>query len=192
MKFIRDLISRFSKNGKPTPTKLVYTDKAGNKYFTFKEPSNIPATRALTAWVFTKDAEFCLTSERWRTLLDKMTEALNQKQPNIKEIGTLISLAESADELYCERETLLKLASVYVIMNDEDPESYETHWQEAKRKAWGKDTDAESFFLQLSYQYTPQYSAQQSLNVHKYLEEVRPVVEEIYHLTRSKRSGSSS
>lgn len=190
MKLLDTLKARFSKNGTPTPVKKVYTDKSGNKYFTFKEPGNIPHGRWLDAQVYQRWVEFCLTEDKWITMLEEMRKALNQKAPDLTRMGALIEVAMAANEVYCEKETMLNLATVYFTMNDEDPESFLDYWQKAKREAWAKDAGAERFFLQQSVQYTQLSVKQPDLNVQQYLKKIQPVVDEINsQITRSKRSG---
>lgn len=185
---------KFWQNGvKPTPTKLVYTDKAKNKYYTFKNPAEIPHGRWMDAQILQRYAEFCLTKEQFSMWLDRMEESINQKQPDIASLGALVKVARASEELYCEKETVLNLATVYFMMNDEDPETYMDYWQKAKREAWGKDKGAESFFLQQCVLLIPMSAEQRNSNVLRYIQKTKPVIDELnYHLTQSRKSTDGS
>lgn len=163
----------------PIAKELIRTDKFGNKFYKLKNPSNIPAERALHAWVFSDDIEYSLTRERLQWGMDKLKEAINRQQPDLVTISQVIGAFEAALSLYAEPEVLLNLASVYVTMNNETFDTYADYEQKLKREMWDKDPDSKSFFLQLAYQYSKKYSEQPKLNVPSYLKKIKPVLDQI-------------
>lgn len=163
----------------PTDRKLIRTDKFGNKFYTLKNLSNIPAERALHAWVYTNDTEYSLTRDRLEWGLSKMEESINRQQPDLVTISQVIGAYRSALSLYAEPEVLLNLASVYVTMNNESFEDYADYEQKLKREMWDKDPESKSFFLQLAHSFSKQYSTQAKLNVPSYLKKIKPVLDQI-------------
>ena len=163
----------------PTDKELVYTDKSGNRFYVLKNPANLPAERCLPAWVYTNDSEYGLTSARLRYGFAKQKEAINKPNPDLVTISQIIGAFEAADSLYCEPEILLNLASVYTTMNDERFDEFADYIQKEKRRAWDKDNEAKSFFLQFAYRFSKKYSEQPKLNVLDYLKKVKPVLDQI-------------
>ncbi len=163
----------------PTDKKLIYTDKLGNKFYTLRNPANIPAERALTAWVYTNDSEYGITRERLKWALDKLKTAINNQQPDLVTISQVIGALEACDSLYAEPEVLLNLASVYTTMNGEQFEHYADYEQKAKRQAWDKDPEAKSFFLQFAHQYSKRFSERPESNLQDYLKEIKPVLDQV-------------
>lgn len=160
--------------------KLIYTDKAGNKYYGLNNPANLHATRALMAWNYAKDSEHGMTKQRRKLAFDKINESVNKK--DLATIAKVVGVMEAADDLYAEPEILQNLATCYVFLNDEKNEGYKDHIQQEKIELWKSDHDARSFFLQYALQFTSKYSELQRLNVLDYLEKAKPVIDQINFL----------
>lgn len=198
MKFLTNLKHKFLRKKFTLPeipnegTKLLYTDTKGNKFYALNNPANLHATRALPAWVFARDSEYGMTAERRRTAYEKINDCVNKK--DLATIAKVVGVMEAAEQLYCEPEILLNLATCYTFLNDEKNDSFKDHYQEQKRDLWKHDSDAKSFFLQWSLQYTSKYSASLNLNVLEYLEKVKPIIDQInYQIPKKplKKQGAS-
>lgn len=165
--------------------KLIYTDNKWNKYYGLVNPANLHATRALSAWAYSKDSEFGMTTVKLRGMLDKINEAVNKK--DLASVAKITGVIEAAMELYAEPEILINLATCYVFLNDEKNDGYKDHIQTEKLALWKEDKEARSFFLQYAVQFTSKYSELQRLNVLDYLEKAKPVLDQInYHLRGKK------
>jgi hypothetical protein len=70
-----------------------------------------------------------------------------------------------------EEETLLRLAAIYVVMNDEPEDRYLQSWFDKKREAWNDDAEAKDFFLTLAANVTGFYTNTSPESILKYLEE---------------------
>lgn len=158
---------------------LVYTDAQGNKWYTVS-PASMHATRALTAWVQTKDLDFGITREKLQRGLNKITDLLNENKPS--DASEIVGVLKAALDIYAEPEVLLNIASCYTFLNDE-PDEYKEHIQKNKKDIWEKDYECRSFFLQYAITYTDKHSKSQVKNAQEYLQGVKPVLDQInYHL----------
>lgn len=164
---------------KPTPEgfKLIYTDSQGNKWYCINNSANIHATRALTAWAFSKDAEYGMTREKLSLACEKINEAVNKNK--ISDVAKVTGVIEAALSLYAEPEIMLNLATCYTFLNDEANDGFKDFIQEKKRVIWQSDAECKAFFLQWSVQFMQRFSESQSTNVLDYLEKVKPVIDQI-------------
>lgn len=193
MNWLNKIKERFKKPVIEKPKegfKLIYTDSKGNKYYTLSNPANLHTSRALPAWVFSKDSEYTLSREKFRQAFQRINEAVNKK--DLASIAKVVGVMEAGMDLYAEPEILLNLATCYVFLNDETNDSYKDYIQEQKRELWKADKDAQSFFLQFAVQYTVNYSELQKLNVLDYLEKAKPVIDQINYHIQSKTSQKKS
>lgn len=160
---------------------LVYTDSQGNKWYTVS-PSSLHATRALTAWVLTKDLDYGLTRDKLLNGFKKINELINKG--NITDASKVLGVLEAAMDLYCEPEVLLNIATCYTFLNDE-PEEYKEHIQKKKKDIFEKDYECKSFFLSYAISYTKKFSQSPPPNAQEYFQEVKPLIDQInYHLTQ--------
>lgn len=188
MKVWEKIKSRFQKKIPLSPFQEIYKDKQGNKWYVLKNPAHLSAERALAAWAYMEDSKYSLTRENLKTILENINQALNKQ--DISTTAKLIGVIESSLELYCNEEILINLASVYCFLNDEQNNGIVDYIQKEKRTLWESDKSARSFFLQYAYRYTARYSEQQQLNVRKYLDEVKPVLNDIRSRLMKEQSQS--
>lgn len=168
----------------PDGFKLLYTDAQGNKWHTITNHANIHATRALTAWAFSRDAEYGLTREKLSIACEKLNEAVNKK--DIASIAKITGVIEAALTLYAEPQILLNLATCYTFLNDEKNDGFKDFIQDKKREIWQSDNDCKAFFLQWSVTFMKRFSELQNTNVLAYLEKSKPVTDQIDLLLRRK------
>lgn len=157
--------------------KLLYTDRQSNKWYAINNAANIHATRALTAWSFSRDAEFGMTRERLSIACEKLNEAVNKK--DIATIAKVTGVIEAGLTLYATPEILLNLATCYTFLNDETNEGFKDFIQEKKRDIWSTDADCKSFFLQWSVTFIQRFSELQNTNVLDYLQNAKPILDQI-------------
>lgn len=151
----------------------VYTDKSGNDYFKFINPSLMPASRLLMAMILTGDADRSMNKHNLKHLCSLIDERINSN--DLSGAAKINGLIQASLDLYADEETLLQLAQVYYLMNDENPETYSERFQKEKRKIWDEDIDAKGFFLQQSFKYTKAFQEQPQLNVLEYLNKAKPI-----------------
>lgn len=177
----------WQRNGKPASTdgfSHIYTDSLGNKWHTINNPANIHATRALTAWSYSRDAEYGLTKEQRVLGYSKMNEAVNKK--DLSSLAKIVGIFEAAEELYATPTILLNLATCYTFLNDEKNDGFKDFIQDKKREIWEQDPTARAFFLQWSVQFIQKSSQSQAENVLEYLDKTKHVLEQIDFQLRKK------
>lgn len=154
---------------------LIHTDKHGNKYYKFKDPRQLPGARLRAAEMAAIEAELCITSQEGSRLLEIQMDYMNK--------GDFVHASSITVELYnrfkslAEEETLLKLASVYVVMEGEPVDEYMQSWFERKLKAWADDEQAKGFFLGLAIQITEAYGDTSPQHILEYLKNHREELE---------------
>lgn len=164
--------------------KHIYTDAQGNKWYAINNPANLHAMRGLTAWAYSKDAEFGLTREKLLIACEKINDGVNKK--DIASIAKVVGVIEAALTLYAEPEIMLNLATCYTFLNDEKNTGFLDHVQQKKRELWQQDPVCKAFFLQWSVQFIQRFSASQNTSVLDYLEQSKATVEQIDLLLRKK------
>lgn len=154
---------------------LLYTDKHGVKYFKFRDPRQLPGARLRAAELAAVEAELCLTSQEGSRLLEMQMEYMNK--------GDFVKASSITVELYnrfkslAEEETLLKLASVYVLLEGEPPDEYMQSWFNKKIELWNDDQEAKGFFLGMAIKLTEIYGDTSPETILQYLKEHREELE---------------
>lgn len=172
------VLRRIKKTMKPVNDegkKYLYTDKFDNKWYTLINPANLHPARALNAWIFAKDSEYGMSSEKLKTATEKINEAINKN--DLATIAKVNGIIEAALELYAEPAILLNLATCYTFLNNEKNDAFVDHIQDNKRAIWENDPDCKSFFLQFALQFTVKFSESQKLSVQEYLEKAKPITD---------------
>lgn len=162
----------------------IYTDSKGNNWYTIQNPANLHATRALTAWTFSRDAEFGLTRDKLHLACEKINEGVNKK--DIAQIAKVTGVIEAALSLYAEPEILLNLATCYTFLNDEKNDGYLDYVQDKKREIWQSDNDCKAFFLRWSVQFIRMSSELQKENVLEYLEKSKAIIDQVNFILQKK------
>ena len=104
-------------------------------------------------------------------------------------LSVLVELKRRFESL-AEEETLLKLATVYFVMNKEDPYHYNTLEQQAKKDAWNIDGEAKDFFLCRAAEITNFYGTTSDKDILMYLKQNQPELKEAARFL--KKSGLSN
>ena len=134
-----------------------YTDIFGNKYYEFPDPMAMGVLRFTSAGEATKYAEFNITKERFIELNTLIIDSFNKKTPDLVAIALAAEEMRACAQFSAEKITLLNLACVYFIREDENPNSFDANIQKEKKECWEKDENALIFFLERAWQYTKVY-----------------------------------
>ena len=150
----------------------IYTDRYGNKFYEYKDPRQLPGPRLRVAEIAAVEADLSITAEKGCELIEAWVEFANK--------GDFTQASAIAVELYrrfkalAEEETLLRLASAYFVMNDEDEGHYIGREQRDKFDAWDMDPDSKDFFLSAAMKLTGFYGNTSTEDILKYLKEEQP------------------
>jgi cell division protein FtsI/penicillin-binding protein 2 len=129
-----------------------FKDKAGNVFYEYADPLQIPSCRAVAAEIALRFSEMKLTEEELRRLIKVMKNHANKG--NIVDLFAVLKEIEVRLDFIAEEKTLMELGMVYSVMNDEDETAYAKDQQQKKMKALEADPEAKGFFLQWAFGYT--------------------------------------
>ena len=158
-------------------TRFVYKSSDGSKWFEFKNPMNTPAKRAIAAEVATRFADMNITKTELKTLIVRMKEEANKG--DIVSVFNLMAELDFRLDFIGEQETLLELASVYYVLEGENPDDLSDEWTEKKKKILKEDSDCRDFFLSKVYLFTTKHSELSGADFLKYLKQSKEHAERI-------------
>lgn len=147
----------------------VYTDDAGNKWYTFADIQKIPAKRGILAELTTKYIEMNVTPERLNTYVEKMLEHVNQGQ--MSKVAALLERLNERLKWNCEEETLLQFAKVYFMLEGEPITGGSIQYGKRKDEILKTDYKARSFFLINAFKLTKNFSDISNEHILEYLRE---------------------
>lgn len=152
------------------PLTEIYVDRAGNKFYQFSDPLQIPAIRAVAAEAALRYAEMCMTKSELQAVFVKMAEYCNGGK--FVDLFALVKEAQYRLENVAEEKTLLELACVYTVMNNEDERIYDAAAQKQKLAVMTATDESRAFFLSWAWKFTSVYSAMSELDIVDYLREM--------------------
>ena len=180
---------------KAADLKRIYKDKAGNIYYKFRDDRQLSAHRTRVGEITAIEAEMCISSEEGIKLTNGIITDLENWTKSQKSTGFGDAMAKLVElrrrfELLAEEDTLLKLASVYFMMNDEDPQHYLPSEQQKKHDAWDIDSEAKDFFLCRAAEVTRFYGTTSDKDILMYLKKNQPELKKAAQFL--KKSGLSN
>jgi len=155
----------------------------------------MPAHRLRIAEMAAIEADVCISAENGSQLVEAAIEKFEHWSKSPKSTGLsdalsiLVELKRRFTSL-AEEETLQKLASVYFVMNDEDPEHYVSSQQQKKLDAWDIDREAKDFFLCRAAEITNFFGTTSDKDILMYLKQNQPELKKAAHFL--KKSGLSN
>lgn len=188
------MFSLFKKKPKPTPepkpqdiagkkripTRHIYTDKFGNKWFEYVNLMTIPAKRTIRGEVSARFASMKMTPDEMRRIFAAMKKAGNQG--NFTDVFALISECEFRLEFIAEEKTLAELAKCYFLIDGEDETDMTEMDMERKQQVFDTDSDCAGFFLDRAFQLTMEYSEHSDQPIQEYLKTNIPDSQMLNHL----------
>ena len=167
IKAAKHLANWFTENDKDFPLTELPVSVDGIKFYTFSNPIQIPARRALAAEAATKQAEMNVTSEDLNAFI---TEAVSYgNKGEISKIFYLLERLKERLDWACEYETLMKLATCYFLIEGEPIQSVSNEFTKRKRALIQSSPEAEGFFLAAAYKLTTEYSDFSETDILQYL-----------------------
>jgi len=161
-----------------------YKDQNGHVYYRFKDPRQMAGPRLRVAELAAVEAELSISAEDGKKLVGMAIESFETATRSKKFEGFSTGLTYLVElqrrfEALAEEKTLLKLATCYFTMDDEDPEHYISSQQERKIDAWDADPDAKSFFLCRGAEITQFYGDTSDRDILMYLKKEQPNLERV-------------
>lgn len=174
--------------GAAEPVQLVYTDTEGNQWFAFEDPMRMPGDRALAALVNIRRADLNYTVEDEREWLEAALTSHNLGQH--ADVGYYLAVKRDRLTWTVEERTMLDVACVYFLLNDEPQGTMPAEHQERKRAIWAKDEACRAFFLREAYWLTRGFSELSLSDIPNYLAEKRkPIPKAPKRQPTAKRGG---
>jgi len=167
--------------------KLVYTDVFKNKWYAPEELSDYPFVRLNQIQTYSRYTELKLDNARLIKIADVCMEAL--KEGRNQDAMILINEIKVAEQLFCEKNTLLKLSSAMFLLNDERANSLNEQLEAQKIEIMRNDADAMAFFLPIAYQTLQGYKNNSDLQVVEYLQKTIPIIERLNYLISNTSTG---
>jgi len=139
----------------------------------------MPAHRFRLAEMAIIEADLGISAKEGSRLIDECikkfeTWAKSPKSTGLSEALAILVELKRRFESLAEEETLQKLASIYFVMNDEDPYHYVDSQQQKKFDAWDIDNDAKDFFLCRAAEITRFYGNTSDKDILMYLKQNQP------------------
>lgn len=164
-------------------TRKIYEDASGRSWFEYTDKMNIPATRSLAAEVATRFADMNITKDKLKGLILKMKE--NANEGNVVSLFSILQEIEFRLDFVGEEETLIEIASIYFLLEDE-PEQLSASFQERKKQIFKEDPDCRAFFLSRVFQLITNYSQLSEVDFLKYLKANQEAAERILRFLPAK------
>ena len=162
---------------------LVYTDSNGNKWRSPKDLSEYPFVRLNMIQTYSRYADLKMDSQRLHTIVDNTLNCLNKGEEH--EAIILLNEVKVAESLFCEKNTLLKLASAMFLINDEKANSFNDNYEKLKIDMMLNDAECMAFFLPIAYQTLTNFKNNSSLQVVEYLMKTQPLIDRLNYIIQS-------
>jgi len=173
------------------PIQEIFTDKQGNKWYTFARVSDalkMPQKRAVLAEVSTKYAEMNMTKDDLERFIAAIQEECNKGK--LTKAFYFLELMKERLTWAAEEETLLDLACVYFLLEGENVLACTPEMTAKKKAILREDAEARAFFLVTAYNCTAHYGSISETGILDYLTKKRN--EREIHLKNLSASVSQS
>jgi hypothetical protein len=167
----------------------VYKDRFGNRWWSFVDPLRMPGSRALAGEIAATWADLNMTKEDIKNYFAEMRKAGNSG--DIVRMFRLFDTMEARLDWACEDKSLLSLAAVYFLVNDESAGSPAPGYTKLKHEVFDTDTDARAFFLARAFALIKVSSEFSGSDILNYLE-IRRAMEARGDSTPSTSSPATS
>lgn len=145
----------------------VLTDSLGNEWWGFVNPLKMPPARAIAAELAAEWANLNMTKDDALAFIAKLKEQGDAGR--IVDMYTTLGLMEQRLQWACEGRTMLELAKVYYLINDEPIGKTSEPHDKLKEAAFAADSDCRGFFLQMGFVLTKGFSEFSGTDIHAYL-----------------------
>lgn len=163
--------------------KLIKKDKDGNYWYGFRELSEMSYLRSQVADVAKRFNSFKITAENLRELCEAIKSARAPEEKNKLADEIILRSNYIADE-----DCLLKLCSVYFILNDENPDIFDRVYDEKKIELLKNDYELKCFFLYFLQNMIELWPVTSPLDMVEYLELQKSLKDELAVLSMRLRN----
>jgi len=119
----------------------------GKTYYQFADLNNLPYKRGLMAFAIYNELDMRCTREYLLLHTDALNTILSKPEINVFDIKRLNDQMKQRLSLETDVELMYKLASVAYFDKNENPEDYDSKYNEKKIADWKQNASVEAFFL---------------------------------------------
>lgn len=147
----------------------VFKTKSGIKFFGFLDPLGIPAIRGVAAEKAKRFLDMNITERSMKDLI-RVCKA-EAGAGDIVRAFSVIQEIEYRLNFICEESSILDLACIYFMLQDEDPEVPSEAKNREKHKIFEEDPQTRAFFLRIGIALVKKFSEKREEDLIGYLEE---------------------
>lgn len=142
-------------NSKNELLKLAYED-GDIKFYCHHNPLEISPIRGVAAERASRFVNMMITEKNLRDLIKEIkTEA---GKGDLVKAFSIVQEIEYRLDFICEENSVLELACIYYMLQDENPETFNSAFTEKKMKIFNENEKAKNFFLLIGLSLTEQFS----------------------------------
>ena len=155
---------------------LIYTDKTGVNYYSFKNPLSLDGTRGLLLLGKLAEIDQCQSYSEFLTGLNLLADRMHKLGPNQKSYletqQALLTYIARQHQITSRVMTAdLELTACNLIFRHEDePKEYSAEWAKIKFELWKADPDIKYFFLSVFLRIYKGLSKESPESVKAYLQ----------------------
>lgn len=135
-------------NSENPKLQLVYHDDLGNNWYEYVDVKDIDAIRGIAAQTADRYVSMMISKDELELAMEACTNAA--KESDFIKAFSIIYDIKIRSKMICEANSLLDLAGVYYILEDEDPKMFLESVKQKKQKIWQEDLKCRDFFLRTS------------------------------------------
>lgn len=164
-------------NSKNELLKLAYED-GEIKFYCHHNSLEISPIRGVAAERASRFVNMMITERNLRDLIKEIKSEAGKG--DLVKAFSIVQEIEYRLDFICEENSVLELACIYYMLQDENPETFNSAFTEKKMKIFNENEKARSFFLHIGLSLIDKFSKLPELDLRTYLEQNRVHAERIY------------
>lgn len=169
------ILNLFKKKKDTLKLRCIFVGQDGTRFYTYNTPTDIPISRTVAAEAAIRIAEWGLSKQRLRELVNQLSDMLKKNEPVDKmQLFAITQELSIGLESLVEEEALFGVAAALILMDDE-PTEYDSDWTKAKVDRWKRRPDERNFFLQVAWSNCKQFAEHSSIDILSYLQQIVPL-----------------
>ena len=164
-------------NSKDSRLQVIHTSENGTKFYAFIDPLNIPPMRGLASEKAKRFLDMNITERSLRELIRECkTEA---GAGDVVKAFSIIQEIEYRLNFIAEESSILDLACIYFMLEDENPMQPEKVFNQRKHAIFNQDLKAKDFFLRIALSIVKRFSEKPEEDILNYLADNQAMSERI-------------
>lgn len=161
----------------PNLTVIYESKKTGVKFYGYIDPLAISTPRGLAAEKAKRFVDMKITERSLRGLIKEIKKEAGSG--DIVKAFAWVQEIEFRLEMLTEESSLLDLACIYFMLEDEDPDAPSDSFNRKKHEVFNRDQEAKGFFLAIALSIVKRFSDKQESDLLSYLEDSQSIAERL-------------